>query len=484
MLWGFGSASGTCPSNCSPSAPAGSSFSAKAVQDQFSGFTGWTGNCGTDGLDCNTPSVAANSTVTATFQAQAGSPTVTSLSTFAATDTYGPTMILNTDGDAGFLMAGKTSGSVNFGVGAVNGAGYLAAFNDPGTLRWAKHLPNTGQIEIFDVAAAPDFIVVGGRCTSSANFADAGTALPDGPCVARLDGAGTLQWSKGWVGTGSVSRVAVSGTGMVAVAGVVAGAFNLGTGALTDHGGDDFFFGLLDATGTTVMARRGGKGYGDAPGGVAFAPNGDVLFGAQIYGGPATFETIQLTQANFQTASLIARYSPAGVFLTGRALNGQVLSDDLLVSPAGDVYFVGEYSNTVDFGGVSLYAGAGLTSNGVVVKYNPALQAQWANDGYSSLVRGAVAPDGSVALLGSYYRYADWGGGYLTSYGIGPANSTSSGLLVRTDPSGNIAWSKRVATNARGLAISASRLWVAGFGTVVVGAGTTPPAPYLVSFPR
>jgi hypothetical protein len=143
---------------------------------------------------------------------------------------------------------------------------------------------------------------------------------------------------------------------------------------------------------------------------------------------------------------------------------------------------VGEYSNTVDFGGVSLYAGAGLTSNGVVVKYNAALQAQWANDGYSYLIRGAIGPDGSVALLGDYYRYADWGGGYLTSYG--PFASTSSALLVKLDPLGTIAWSKRLATSAGAVTFSGSRLWTAGFGTVVVGAGTTSAAPFMVSFPR
>ncbi|MBK7858903.1 MAG: hypothetical protein IPJ65_09850 [Archangiaceae bacterium] len=478
MSWKLGSTMGTCPGQCSATVPSGTTLHATALQDEQSGLTGFGAGCGSDPLVCDVTYVTASRTVTVTFQAQPGSPTAHSVSTLQATGASPPSTALAGDGDGGVLLAGKVSGMLTLGGTTLSNTGYLASLASGTSVRWVEKVPPLrGSMDVVDVATGGDHIVIGGACSSGAGFVDAGTALANGPCVARLTTAGDVEWARSWAASGQVSRVAVSATGQVAVAGTVSGALNLGTGALSDRGGGDFFFGLLDADGGTVLARRGGKSYGDEPGGVAFAPNGDVLFSAQIYGGPASFETIQLTQANFQTASFIARYSPAGVFLNGKGLSGQVLASDLLVDGAGAVYFVGEFANTVDFGGISRSAGAGLTSHGFAVKYDTAWAAQWVADGYGIPGRGAVAADGSVALAGSISRYADWGGGYLVS------DDGSSGFLVKVSASGAVLWSKRLSSGyASGLAFSRDRVWVSGRGRVAVGPTTATPVSYLIDY--
>lgn len=486
VKWTFGNNSGVCPGSCAPAAPAGSRFEASATHDELTDFGGFGAGCGSSAIDC-LAFPTTDLTVRASFYREPLSPSVSTQRPFTVAQSNTLTMTLAAGPDGGVWAAGKASGggTVDFGGQSVSNKSYLASFDAQGTVRSLRTLPQRGDFDIRDVDSRGASTVLAGRCSGSASFAaDGGMPLPAGPCVVKLDASGAVQWARGWANTGTLQRVAVSAsTGAVAFAGSASGALDLGTGALTAYGGGDFVFGLLDANGNTVLARRGGRSNDDRPGGVAFASNGDVVFSAQIYGGPASFETIQLTQANFQTATVIARYTAAGTFVNGKGLSGQVLAKDLLADSAGAVYFVGDYSNTVDFGGISRNAGAGLTSHGVVVKYDAAFAAQWVAEGYGEPDRASLAADGSIALVGYFYRYLQWGPGYVLG---DPASSTaSSGFAVQLNADGTVAWVKRISSGAtRSAAFSAGRLWLAGEGRMTVGTPGATASPYLLSFPH
>ncbi|HYE95652.1 MAG TPA: SBBP repeat-containing protein [Rubricoccaceae bacterium] len=110
------------------------------------------------------------------------------------------------------------------------------------------------------------------------------------------------------------------------------------------------------------------------------------------------------------------------------------------VDAAGNVYVVGRFAGTADFGGVT------LTSSGpedvFAAKYDPSGNVLWARRGGGGGIEDwgysvAVDAAGNVYVCGMFTMAADFGGVTLTSAGARDA------FLVKYDPSGNVLWARR-----------------------------------------
>ncbi|MDI1427988.1 hypothetical protein [Polyangium sorediatum] len=158
------------------------------------------------------------------------------------------------DNAGNVIVTGATAGTVNYGGGDVATAGsndiFVAKYTGAGVYQWAKHFGDAGDQVGFAVATdAQANVVLAGRMTGSVNFGGATPIASLGgndAFVTKLDALGAHVWSRRagdtleqWGRT-----VAVDGSGNVLVAGRFQGTMNLG-GPVTSAGGNDAYVAKL-----------------------------------------------------------------------------------------------------------------------------------------------------------------------------------------------------------------------------------------------
>jgi hypothetical protein len=109
------------------------------------------------------------------------------------------------------------------------------------------------------------------------------------------------------------------------------------------------------------------------------------------------------------------------------------------VDASGNIFAVGSFEGTVDFGGGPLLSAGWFDI--FVVKFDPNGNHLWSQrfgDGSSQGARSAaIDGSGNVTVTGVFWGTADFGGGPLTAAGNGDV------FLAKFDPTGNHIWSKR-----------------------------------------
>jgi hypothetical protein len=289
---------------------------------------------------------------------------------------------------------------------------------------------------------------------------------------------GPLQWSKAVGGPSDEEGnfVTIDAIGNIYLGGYFTSAMDAGCGTMTPGAGDTPFLIKYTPAGACTWSKAfpiSQVGITDQVKGVATDSSGNVyiigtFFGAVDLGGGV------LVSAGASDV-FVAKYKPNGAFLWAKRYgnaspqNGKAITVDAL----GNVLVVGDFSGQIDFGGGALATAgstdifaAKLDTNGGFI-----WSKRFGDVAGQTAVAVAVDSAGAVVFTGTLNGGADFGGGLLTSAGIGDV------FVAKLDSAGNHVWSKRFGDAAdqvgTGIAVNAAKdVIVTGYlsgGTLTFG---------------
>ena len=270
---------------------------------------------------------------------------------------------------------------------------------------------------------------------------------------------GDLVWARSMGGTGfdDGRGIAVDAEGNVYTTGWFEGTANFGHGpgslTLTSVGDDDIFVQKLDSAGNLLWVRSMGgtqRARGQA---IAVDAAGNV-YTTGIFRGTADFGSIPLTSAGGSDI-FVQKLDSAGNQVWARSIGGtgRAQGNGIVVDAAGDVYFTGWFTETVDFDpGPGTFNLTSLASDDdpfesqsddiFVSKLDSDGNFVWAKSmGNTNIDRGQ-----SIALddAGNVYTTGFFGGTVDFDPGPGSFNLTSAGtsdiFVQKLDNDGNFVW--------------------------------------------
>jgi len=231
-------------------------------------------------------------------------------------------------------------------------------------------------------------VFVTGYIANGARFDGSTVFFAEGPAnvfVARYDAGGTFRWV--WKGGGpnydAGTGVVVNEAGDLFVAGYYQGPFVVAPGdtlPATNYLGD-VWVARFTGDGALVWVRSAGGSGRDEAGGIALAPNGDVVIGG-LFSSTATFGNARLTAAG--TSDLfLAQYRSNGdlVGAIGGGGQGEDFGYGVAVGPTSQSCVVGSFQGTASFGthdiagagGTDVAIAAGVVNTGAVRAGDPSL---------------------------------------------------------------------------------------------------------------
>lgn len=275
--------------------------------------------------------------------------------------------------DDSIVMTGIFEGVIDLGGGPLTSTGswdvYIAKFDGAGAHAWSKQLGGSygGQISEAVCVDGTGAVYVSG---SFAPDIDLGGGVVDGAFdthsgfIAKYAPDGAYVWGKTFTpsndqGYFSWLHMACDPAGGVAVAGHTNSDIDLGGGLLPGGGGMDLIVARFDAQGDHAWSQRYGDAMDQFMGGVALAPNGDVVFcgelnGSADFGGGAH-------SSNGESDIFVARLDGAGAHVWSVAHGGDSFEQCtvLAVDPQGSTLLAGSYLGNLDLGGGNLSGDAG-----------------------------------------------------------------------------------------------------------------------------
>ena len=261
---------------------------------------------------------------------------------------------------------------------------------------------------------------------------------------------GAHVWSKDFGGPlPSASAVslglAVDSLGEIAIAGYLQGSVDLGTGSLTSAGGNDIFVAKYTAGGVSLWSRRVGSSLDDRAQGVAVDGSGNV-FVIGSFQGTVDFGGGAVTSPPTYVNSFLVKYSPSGIHLWSKRLSSTGMDEGLAlaVDGQGNVTAAGVLYQTSNFGGSSLTTAGG--ADVWVARFSPAGAHLWSRRGGGTgddWVYGvAVDGAGNASITGYSTAAADFGGGLVSGAGAKDV------IVAQYSSTGGHVWSRRVGGSA------------------------------------
>ncbi len=235
---------------------------------------------------------------------------------------------------------------------------------------------------------------------------------------ARPAGGGP-PWSLRW-GDGArqaLLRLASDARGHLLVAAQLRGSLDVGTGPLTSAGSNDVLVAKLDPGGRTLWSRRFGDADVQNVNHLATGPAGDVFVIGNFIG-TLDFGGPPLFNPGDEDIFL-ARLDAEGRTLWSRRFGdmGEQGGHLVAVDAEGDVLIAGRFHGSVDFGGGPLVS-AGL-SDVYLARLSPEGEPRWSqrfgDASFQDATGLAVGPEGHIALAGTFDGSIDLGDGALTS---------------------------------------------------------------------
>jgi hypothetical protein len=341
------------------------------------------------------------------------------------------------DSSGSVIVSGRFIGTVDFGGGNLTSAGgqdvFLAKYDENGVHQWSRRFGAGGT----DVGIAVDVDAAGniyltGSFNGTVDFGGGGLASTgqDDVFLAKFDSGGIHQWSQGFGGTlGDFGNgVAVDPTGGVFLIGTYIGTIDLGGGVLTGAGNTEIFLAKYQANGTHVWSRRFGGTSGDQGLGVDTDSAGNVVVTGGFYGS-VDFGGGALSGT--QEDIFLAKYDNAGTHIWSKSFGDSLLDQGIgiAVGAAGHIALVGSFSKSVDFGGgLPLESRGNLDLFAAYFDSSGALEWSYSAGDSSYDVAADVASDGAdrLALAGYFEGSVNLGGGPLVS-------PTQRGFVVEYD---------------------------------------------------
>jgi hypothetical protein len=347
------------------------------------------------------------------------------------------------DGNGNITICGSFSGKADFGGGGLTSAGltdiFVASYSPGGAHRWSKRFGGAHLEEGFAVVVdSSGNVTVTGRFRGTVDFG--GGPMTSGhhaAFIVSFTSDGAHRWSKQMTG-GSYSvghGLAVDAGGNVTTTGDFEGVVDFSggqTGPLVGAGNADYFVTSFTNQGGHRWSKRGG-GTGNETGMDAAVDASGNVFTTGWFNGAADFGGGVLTSSGGQDI-FVASHTSVGVFRWAKQLGGTGgdIGFGVVVDASGNVFTTGSFTGAVDFGG------GVLTTSGAndifVASYTSGGVYRWAKQlgGIGADVGFGVAVDGGdLFATGSFQGTADFGGGGLTSVGMGDifvASYTSDGM--------------------------------------------------------
>lgn len=341
---------------------------------------------------------------------------------------------VDTDAAGNIAVLGIFQGSIDLGGGVFVSAGdwdvFLAKFDGGGSHLWSKRF-GAGSIDdarSVNVDGSGNVIIAG---FSQGGIDFGGGALASGGShdafVAKFDALGAHLWSDLWGGAGEqqAQSVASDAAGNLFVGGQFNASLDLGGGAMVSAGGLDAFVAKFDGSGVFQWNKRFGDAADnqktifvgvDASGDVTAAGNfpGSIDFG----GGPI---------ASVGPADVFAaQFNSAGVHQWSSGYGSPAAEEvwGLAVHSTGNVTLAGYSQGGIDFGGGALPNAGG--EDMFMARIDPTGAHVWSKSygsgSYQSGFGVAVAANGDLLLGGHVFNSVNFGGGALTSAGMGDAS--------------------------------------------------------------
>jgi hypothetical protein len=187
----------------------------------------------------------------------------------------------------------------------------------------------------------------------------------------------------------------------IAFTGEAVGSFDLRGHQVSSSGDQDLLLALADGTGAVIWAKTYGDDQSQAGRGVYLTQDSIYLTGQ--FNGVMNLEGHTLTSEG--SDMFVSRHDLAGDCLWAKSFGGfgTQRGQSLYVSPSGDVYVVGTFTDSVDFGGGQLTA---KDVDGVILRLDPAGNFVWAlpfggpGDDAAGYVTGG--PGSLILVTGSF----------------------------------------------------------------------------------
>lgn len=271
--------------------------------------------------------------------------------------------------------------------------------------------------------------------------------------ISKLDAEGNFVWAKGMGGGNEDYFSSDHNTeGSVYTIGNFIGTFdvnpNSGVYNLISNGNSDFFISKLDSLGNFMWAKSIGGSMNESGGTILIDTAGDILVSGQFNAtvdfdpGPGVF---YLT-ANGDNNTFVLKLTSSGDFVWVKNM-GVNYNTFCFVDNAGNIYFDGRYTGTVDFDpGLGIFNQTSNGSNNIYMsKFNPSGNFIWSksfanssNDNISSL---AVDDYGNVYSTGTFHT-ADFDPD--TSVFHLSSNGQQDIFIVKLNASGDFVWAKNI----------------------------------------
>ena len=330
---------------------------------------------------------------------------------------------------------------------------YLVKYNRQGVVQWAQqgHVQNaSGQARAEGGSIATDpagNVYVSGLLIGTVTFGSiAVTATSGTPStfVVKFTSQGTAVWGVVSSGTGTGNRtnpsgLAVNANGEVFVSGAYKGTTAFGNLSAISQGDYDMFLMKLNAAGVPQWLRSAGGTGVDYASALTVAPGNGVYLNGGL-SAVATFGPLVAISRGGLDAFLM-QYDGQGTpqWLQTFGGSGDDESGTVVTAPSGELYTVGYFQSTADFGTSTLISQGG--NDGFVLKCTAQGVPLWAK---------AMGGSGSDTTIG-----ASWGAaGVLyvsgtftnTAFFSGQSKTSAGGrdiFAAQYDAAGNIGWVER-----------------------------------------
>lgn len=243
-----------------------------------------------------------------------------------------------------------------------------------------------------------------------------------------------------------VNAIGVDASGNVYITGLYNNSATFGSVTLNSavRNSDDVFLVKYNSAGTVVWGRSAGGSQAEEAYGLALDAVGNILIAGR-FRGTATFGSFSLTSAGSHDMFL-AKYDANGTCLWVRRAGGPQLAyaNAVATDAAGNVFVTGVYSNTMNFGTVTLTnpPGTPVSREIFLAKYDGNGNFRWARSagGWDTDVAFHLAtdPTGNVIITGHTTS---------TNYAFGPIAFESTGagqdvFVAKYDTAGNVLWAR------------------------------------------
>jgi hypothetical protein len=349
------------------------------------------------------------------------------------------------DGSGNSVITGYYTSALSFGdKNLPAGTGrdvYVAKIDKSGNWLWAANASGAGSDEANAIGLDNSGnAYITGWFSSDLKFGNT-TLYAESErnlFVARISSSGTWSWGK--IGSGSSlvegAGISVSTNGTTFLAGYLYKDATFLNTTLNSLGESDIILARISSSGSWIWANSNGGVTGVVTGdGVAVDSSGNVIYSGSFYGSVKFGD--DTLRSNGGADMYIAKYSPETGWIWAKSFGGTEndIAKSLAVDGEDNIYVVGTFQGTVNFGGISRQSN-GIT-DAFIIKLSKYGNIVWANsvgDYDSDQGVKVLYKNDYLIFAGNYSRRPYFGNVRLVTRGYDDI------FLSKLDTDGNYLW--------------------------------------------